>query len=208
MMFLLFFHHRLKAQTFSEFFSQRKTQKKYLLEQIAALKVYTGYLTKTYHIAKQGLGLINTIKAGEFGLHAIFFSRLKYVSPGIRHYTRITDILAMHYYIVSTSRNAVKQVRSSGYMQNHEQQYVSDVWNSLLEGCSENLNSLSILLTDGGLELKDDERFRRVDELYSNVLERYLFAQRFTADICRVIVERKKLSLSTMQIKSWYGYTE
>jgi hypothetical protein len=34
------------AQTWSEWFSQKKTQKKYLLEQVAALKIYAGYLKK------------------------------------------------------------------------------------------------------------------------------------------------------------------
>ena len=36
----------VKAQTFAEWFQQKKTQKIYLLEQIAALQIYTGYLQK------------------------------------------------------------------------------------------------------------------------------------------------------------------
>jgi len=32
----------LQAQTFAEWFQQKKTQKKYLLQQIAALQVYIG----------------------------------------------------------------------------------------------------------------------------------------------------------------------
>ncbi|MCH5688762.1 conjugal transfer protein TraI [Niabella sp. W65] len=36
----------LQAQTFAEWFQQKKTQKKYLLQQIAALQVYIGYAKK------------------------------------------------------------------------------------------------------------------------------------------------------------------
>ena len=45
----------LFAQTLAEWVSQKVTQKKYLLQQIAALQVYSGYLSKGYSIAKDGL---------------------------------------------------------------------------------------------------------------------------------------------------------
>ena len=42
----------LSAQTVAEWFRQKATQRKYLLQQIAALHVYSGYLSKGYSIAK------------------------------------------------------------------------------------------------------------------------------------------------------------
>ena len=42
-----------RAQTFAEWFRQSATQKKYLLQQIAALQVYIGYVQKGYSIAKE-----------------------------------------------------------------------------------------------------------------------------------------------------------
>ena len=41
-----------QAQTFAEWFRQKKTQKQYLIQQIAALQVYIGYAQKGYSIAK------------------------------------------------------------------------------------------------------------------------------------------------------------
>ena len=52
------------AQGLSEWFNQKATQKKYLLQQIAALQVYIGYLQKGYSIAKTGLTTIGNIKNG------------------------------------------------------------------------------------------------------------------------------------------------
>ena len=51
----------LTAQTWAEWFRQKATQKKYLLQQIAALHVYSGYLSKGYSIAKDGLNTIKSI---------------------------------------------------------------------------------------------------------------------------------------------------
>ncbi len=43
---IILFTETLSAQTSAEWLSQKKTQKKYLVQQIAALDVYAGYLSK------------------------------------------------------------------------------------------------------------------------------------------------------------------
>ena len=44
-----------QAQTFAEWFKQKKTQKKYLVQQIAALQVYIGCLLYTSPSPRDGL---------------------------------------------------------------------------------------------------------------------------------------------------------
>ena len=66
----------LSAQTSSEWFRQKATQKKYLLQQIAALQVYSGYLSKGYSIAKNGLNTIKNIKNGDLLQHSNYFTSL------------------------------------------------------------------------------------------------------------------------------------
>ena len=60
------------AQTFEEWFQQTQTQKHYLVEQIAALQVYLGYVKKGYDIASKGIHTISDIKNGEFNLYGTF----------------------------------------------------------------------------------------------------------------------------------------
>src|SRR3954466_1406137 len=83
------------AQTFSEWFRQKKTQKKYLIEQIAALEVYAGHLEKGYSILSEGLSQINSIKHGEFGLHDAYFYSLKNINPHIKDYTTVDEIISL-----------------------------------------------------------------------------------------------------------------
>ena len=66
---LLSFAESISAQTFDEWFNQKATQRKYLIQQIAALEVYTGYVSDGYSIAKKGLNIIHDIKNGDFNLH-------------------------------------------------------------------------------------------------------------------------------------------
>src|SRR5690349_20806460 len=89
---LLVLSPSVKSQTFSEWFRQNKTQKKYLLEQIAALEVYAGYLEKGYTIAKDGLNTIDKIRHGEFELHDKHFQSFKKVDPAIGSWRRLVEM--------------------------------------------------------------------------------------------------------------------
>ena len=73
------------TQTIEEWTQQKQTQIKYLLNQIAANKVYIGYLQKGYSIASKGLSTIGQIKNGEFTLHQDFFNRLLSINPAIKN---------------------------------------------------------------------------------------------------------------------------
>ena len=79
----------LSAQTWAEWFRQKATQKKYLLQQIAALHVYSGYLSKGYSIAKDGLNTIKSIKNGDLLQHSNYFTSLVTVNPQIKRYKKV-----------------------------------------------------------------------------------------------------------------------
>src|SRR5438093_6658250 len=99
------------AQTFSEWFEQKETQKKYLIEQIAALQTYLGYVQKGYSIAQKGLTTISNIKNGEFNLHTDYFNSLRSVNPNIKSCAKVADIIAMQLRIVQAYKNTYRQVR-------------------------------------------------------------------------------------------------
>ncbi|MGB4400952.1 MAG: hypothetical protein WBJ10_16380, partial [Daejeonella sp.] len=68
-LFIVSMSGNLMAQTWDEIFKQKETQKKYLVQQLAALKLYAGYLKKGYDIADKGISSIKAFSNGEFKLH-------------------------------------------------------------------------------------------------------------------------------------------
>lgn len=102
-----------KAQTLAEWFQQGGTQKKYLLQQIAALQVYIGDVQKGYSIAKQGLNTISDIKNDEFNLHKDYFNSLKIVNPKIKNYSKVADISVLQVNIIKVYKEAEKQMKQS-----------------------------------------------------------------------------------------------
>lgn len=182
----------LQAQTFSEWFRQKKTQKKYLLQQIAALQVYIGYAQKGYKIAKEGLTTIGGFTKGEFDLHGDYFNSLKKVNPEIKQYAKVADIIAMQLKIVKDYNRSYGQISRSNAFNNGELEYIRRVFSRLLDDCDQTLDELIAVTTSGKLEMKDDERMGRIDRLYLDMQDKYSFSQSFSNDAKTLAVARAK----------------
>jgi hypothetical protein len=131
-----------QAQTFAEWFKQKKTQIKYLGQQIASLQVYAGYLEKGYQIANKGLTTIGDINNREFNLHQDYFGSLKSVNPSIAKDARITAIIAMQVSIVQQYKKCYGQVQQSSLFNSSEVNYIYTVFTNLLGDCTNNLTEL------------------------------------------------------------------
>lgn len=169
-----------RAQTFAEWFRQSATQKKYLLQQIAALQVYIGYVQKGYSIAKEGLNTISAIKHGEFNLHKDYFNSLKTVNPKIKNYSKVADIIALQVNIIKTYKEAARQIKQSRSFNTTEINYINNVFDRLIDDCAKTIDALIAVTTSGELEMKDDERLKRIDALYSDMQDKYTFVQGFS----------------------------
>src|SRR5690242_12522106 len=82
------------AQTFNEWLRQKKTQKQYLLQQVAALKVYLEYLKKGYKIVDKGLTIVGDIKQGKFDLDIEYLESLKNVNSAVSGSAKVASIVA------------------------------------------------------------------------------------------------------------------
>ena len=146
------------AQTGAEWFNQKKTQKKYLLAQIAALRYYIDVAQKGYGIAKQGLSTIGKLSKGEFDLHGEYFSSLKKVNPTVKKYAKVADIISLQAKIVQDYHKFYNGLASEDVFTAREIDYLERVFTRVLDDCTVLLDQLIAVTTDNQLEMKDDER--------------------------------------------------
>lgn len=191
-----------QAQTWSEWFSQKKTQKKYLLGQIAALQVYIGYAKKGYDIVGDGIHTVRDIKNGEFGLHSAFFGSLKAVSPYIRDNAKVAEIIAMQLAITE----AFGAVRRNGPLGEDDRTYVNDVRENVLSECAKDLEELVLVITSGKVEMTGDERIRRLDKIYEAMRDRSAFTQSFTGQVQTLIAQKERENTQNENLKKIYGH--
>jgi hypothetical protein len=155
-------------------------QREALLKQIAALKIYIDYAQKGYSVAKKRLNTIGDFKRGEFNLHTDYFNSLKTVNPKIKKYARVAEIIFLQAKIIKSYGSIYRQVQEDDLFHGDEVDYIKRVFDRLIENCNDNLEELITIVTDGQLEMKDDERMKRIDAIYENMLENHTFCESFS----------------------------
>jgi hypothetical protein len=178
------------AQTFGEFFNQKKTQKRYLLQQIAAFQVYIGYAKKGYDLVGSGLHAIKDLSNGEFSLHHTFISSLSRVSPVIRGNAKLAEIIAYQLEILQSFRK-LDTFEVDGLVSAANSAYVSTVRAKVLSDCAGDLQELILVVAPGLVEMDDQQRLLRLDKLYLSMQDKAAFAQGFCTEVSVLAGSRK-----------------
>ena len=182
----------LHAQTWSEWFRQNSTQKKYLLQQIAALRVYSGYLGKGYLVARNGLSVIQQLRQGEVNLHDTHFKSLVALNPIVKKYVAIAGIISLQKDILIECKQAIDQFRNSHQFTVTEINYLKVVIDKLVAACVSELHTLSALMKIGHLQLTDDERLAAIDRVHASMQGNLIFIRSFTGNYKELAIQRGK----------------
>jgi hypothetical protein len=181
-----------QSPNWNEWFRQKKTQRKYLLQQIAALKVYLEYLKKGYKIVDKGLTTIGEIKNGTFTLDKDYLNSLKQVSPVVKNSPKVNEVIAYQNSIRTDLRKLVEDSREDENLSPDEVQYIEDVYESMLAECEASVDELIVITTSGQAEMKDDERLLRLDKVHDDMQDKYAFTQDFIGSTRLLCLERAK----------------
>jgi len=191
---------RCQAQTWNEIFRQKKTQIKYLGEQIAALQVYLGYARKGYQLVGSGLEVVRDITSGEFNLHHAFISGLKQVSPAVRGDARVAEIVALQAAILKSFSG----IKGDSLLGADQAIYVADVAEGVISDCLGDMEELLLVITSGKLEISDDERLVRLNGIYERMLDKSGFTRSFCSEARLLIRQKRMEGLTLERLRRYY----
>lgn len=190
-----------QAQTFAEWFSQKKTQIKYLTQQIAALEQYGSYVKKGYQIAQGGWdGIGNSVK-GEFDLHSAYYSSLKQVNPAIKNDPK-ADIIITYAQLIPQQFDHLGGLTA---LDGDTRGYIGRVKTAVLTETDKDIADLQMVMTDGKAQLTDDERIKRLDAIYERVRDKLVFSGSFCNDVRVLIIQRNNSLNEINTLKGIYG---
>lgn len=172
-----------QAQNFNEWFKQKKTQRRYLLKQLALLKIYIGHVKKGVTVVRRGLNTVENVKNGEFNLHKDFFSYLNNVNPLIANSAKVADIIVYQVFIMRQLSEVNQYCRKHGKFTAEEIRYVADVYVNMLLLCDANLAELLFIIKPNKTKMTDDERLTRIDYIHDDMLDKRKFVQSFDHDV-------------------------
>ena len=188
------------GQTFAEWFKQKSTQKKYLLQQIAALQVYSDYLQKGYQVARQGLGSISGHLSLENGIHAGYYQKLETAGPLVRQKPQLSEILSWQKDILNRF-NSIANITGLG---ENEKIYLNAVRDAVLKDGDNRISQLQEVLTNGQLEMSDSERLGLIATTHQAMQENFRFASVFTEQVRLYALQRGREHQDAATIKKLY----
>ncbi|MCK7559431.1 hypothetical protein MKQ70_32465 [Chitinophaga sedimenti] len=191
--------------TLKEFIKQKKTQIEYLGINIVENQIYIELLKKGYRIAKEGTDIIHQAKNGEFNLHDGLYLSLKLVKSKFKSAAPVISFLEDNIYIEQQSRKLSRRFQQSGLADQAEVTFVVSTMETLRSKMSQSLDQLITVLTDRDLEMSDDERLHRLDELSQTSKTRSVFMQQFQAYASELLTARHFEKAEIESMKARYG---
>ncbi len=190
-----------EAQTFAEWFSQKKTLIKYLTQQIAALESLESDVKKGYAIAAGGLSNIGSITGAEFSLHQSYFASLKAVNTAVKNNP---DLAAISQYAEAISRDLGGLNNLNG-LDDNTRTYIGQVTIKVLQECNANLSELEPVVADGQVQMSDQERLTKLHEIYEHIKDQYVFTRHFCNAVNSLQQQKTQDAQSIQTLKNVYG---
>jgi DNA repair ATPase RecN len=159
-----------------------------------------------YQIIHKGYSAIRDISSGNFNLHKNFLDALEQISPAVRKYKKIADIINYQLAIVKQYKGAYQQFKDDKTFSVDEINYMGKVYGNLLSETVKNLDELGMVITAGKLRMSDDERMAAIDKIYSSMEDQFSFLQDFNSSTSYLSLQRKGDKAEIEMSRRIHGY--
>jgi len=173
------------------------------VEKLSQLKNILSDMKKGYEVVSKGYNAVKNIAQGNFSLHEVFLDGLWLVSPEVRKYYKIADIIRYQSAIVSEYKAAFKRFNSSGNFTVSELEYLSKVYGRLFDESLDNLDQLAMVITAKQMRMSDEERLKAIDRIFSDTVDKLEFLRSFNSSAGLLALQRER---EKTDVKGLSGY--
>lgn len=162
------------------------------IEKLAQFRAILKDMKEGYQILTKGYNTVKDLTKGNFDLHKTFLDALLEVSPAVRNYKRVGDIIVYQVQIVQDCGRHRNKLQGSGLFAAEELHYFSGVYEKIFEESLRNLEELTDVLTAGKMRMSDEERLAAIDRIYMAMQDKMLFVRDFNSETSLLAVQRAK----------------
>lgn len=178
------------------------------IEKLSQFKKILSDMKKGYELLSGGYKTVKDMTEGNFSLHKTFLDALMQVSPAVKNYKRVAEIVEYQISIVKESRNGMNRFIKSGNFSGQEINYFEKVYGNLLNQSLRNLDELTMVITADKLRMSDDERLKAVDDIYEQMQDKLLFLRNFNTTSNVLALQRSKEKNDVYVSKSFHEFKE
>jgi DNA repair ATPase RecN len=161
-----------------------------------------------YKVLYKGYTAVKDISQGNFNLHKSFLDGLMEVSPAVKKYKRITDIINSQLRIAKEYKLTLQQFKEDKQFTFEEIDYITKVYQNLFNQSLKNIDELAMVITAGKLRMSDDERLQAIDKIYASVEDQYAFLRDFKSNTAMLSLQRKSELAQIDMSRRIYGITK
>lgn len=174
------------------------------IEKLTQFKQILQDMKKGYVILNGGYNTIKDLSQGNFSLHKTFLDGLMEVSPTVRKYKRVAEIINYQLLLMKESKQGLKSVKSNVLFNTEERHYIEKVYDNLFKQSLRNLDELTMVITANTLRMSDDERLQSIDRIYTDMQDKILFLRHFNSKTKLLGLQRSKEAKDVTDISKWY----
>lgn len=143
-----------------------------------------------YKILYKGYTAVKDVSEGNFSLHKEFLDALLDVSPTVRKYKRVADIIRYHALIVKEYKTAFNRFKERKQFTPEEITYLGKVYANLLQQTAKSTEELLLIITADRLRMSDAERLQAIDRVYTAITEQFSFLKTFNNNTSLLALQR------------------
>jgi hypothetical protein len=175
------------------------------VEKLAQLKQILADLKKGYTIVSTGYNTIKNISQGNFNLHKTFLDGLLDVSPRVKNYKKVGEIINFQISIVKEYKSAFNRFKIDGNFSTGDIGYLSNVYTNLVNQSVKNLDALMMMLIASKLRMSDDERLKAIDDIFDDMQDKLVFLRHFNNSTTILAIQKTRDRKDTKSLKTIYG---
>jgi hypothetical protein len=175
------------------------------IEKLSQFRKILKNMKDGYQIIFKGYTAVKNISQGNFNLHKTFLDGLMQVSPAVKKYKRIADIISYQLRMAKEYKLAFNRFKEEKQFTIAEIDYLGKVYSNLFNESLKSLDELSMVITSGKLRMSDDERLQAIDKIYLSVEEQYSFLKEFTNNTNLLSLQRKAEKAEIELNRKLYG---
>ena len=175
------------------------------VEKLAQFEQILSDMKKGYEILSGGYNTIKDLSQGNFSLHKTFLDALMEVSPAVKHYKRVADIISYQVILVKEYKSAFNRFKQDNNFNEQELAYLGRVYKNLFKQSLNNLDNLVTIITANQLRMSDDERLGAIDRIFADMQDKLLFLRHFNNNTTVLALQRAKEKNDAGTMRLIYG---
>jgi len=162
-------------------------------EKLTQMKKILENMYEGYSILNNGFSSVKNITEGNFKLHEAFLNELLKVSPKVRKYYRVAEIIQYQQRIINEYKSSYNRIKNQGIFSLDELVYLGEMYAGLFNASLRNLDEMVLILTAGKLRMSDFERLEAIDRLHKEMSGLLVFLREVSRELTTLGYQRNRM---------------